>query len=553
MRPIIHFNQLPPRHAGPVAIDLEIFQADRRQLHRPRGFLACASFCTDGRNVYIITREDQLQRALDRVHNGLWIMHNANFDLRHIRRWATVAPRDADHLWDTQIIERLLWSGWYDQFDLGSLSRRYLDVLLNKTTREQFYKGDTLSNEMIRYAAEDACATFRVQAKQRVLVNKRPSVWSVWSKIDLPALWAVLDFKGFRVNRKAWKALADGADAEMQEIAGRLGFNPNSPPQVKAALAKENIELESTEEKFLLPYKDNSVVGEILAYRGASKNRGTYGYNILEMLEDGYLWPNHEPVEAVTGRMTSDGPNIQNIPREHRYRVCFLASPDGSIVGGDYVQQEPWLAVVQNEDPALWQAFENGEDTHLTVGRAIFDDPKMTKKDERRQIGKRIHLGLLYGLTAYGLAEQTGLPFEQCDMLVQNFFQRFRGVDRWIRAKRKEAASSWKTQTLGGREMHLNLYGKQWPNHAINTPVQGSAADVTKMALANLHSVYGSDLPVVAVVHDEFVMDVKHGKVREARAALSKAMNDAIWQIVKEGPKHTHVETYVGKNWADKK
>lgn len=558
MRPIVHLNSLPPRHSGDVAIDTEIFQMDRRQLHRPNGTLACITFCPDGKNVYFVTDPLKVHTAIDRVANANWIMHNANFDLRHLRRWCPVIPkRQAENLWDTLIMERLLWSGWFDGFSLAALSRRYFDVYMEKDTRDEFSKTTEMTEDMIQYAAVDAINTYRIKHKQAVLLRGRPDVWPVWEKIDCPALLAVMDFKGIRLDRKAWTALAEKASAKMEEVLGELGFNPNSPQQVKAALAKQRIFVESTGEEELLPYKENKIVQGILSYREASKRAGTYGWNILELLEeDDILFPNHEPTEAVTGRMTSDSPNIQNVPHDREYRVCYIARKKHKLVGGDYEQQEPYLATVQHRDQTMWQAFEEGESVHVYATRAAYKNEKLTKANKKEyDIGKRIHLGTLYGLTPYGMAAHFDLPLIDCKILSDNFFKRFPGIENWISRCRQEAYRDGYVQTLMGRRHTLNLYSKQWPNHAINSRVQGSAADITKMAVAKLHAIYGESIPIVAVVHDEILMDVPNcdGMVRSAERNLRRCMTQAVLDVVSDGPKHDFVETFVGRTWADKK
>lgn len=541
LRPVVHYS-LPPKSIAPVAIDTELFNLDPRQLHRPKNSkLACVTFCNDGQNVYVVTDPEKVSTALYRVAGACWYMHNSNFDLRHLSRWADIPTRQAGTLYDTLIYERLMWSGWYDSFGLDDLARRYLNLRLPKEIRKTFYKATELTDEQVQYAAMDAAVTWHVAMNQQPTEEE----FSVWENIDFPALMAIQDFKGIRLDVKAWKALSEEARARMEELRGQAGFNLGSIPQTQAALKKRKISLESTEEKYLLPYKDDPFVAMLLEFRDCQKRAGTYGENILEMLENGYLYPNFEPTEAVTGRTTSDGPNLQNMPHDPRYRRCFIASFKHRLVGGDYSLEEAFLAVMLHQDPAVWNMFTDQEDIHQAVGDAI---------GQERYVGKRIHFGLLYGLTPYGLSEQLGRPVDECHKLVRDFFDKFPGIERWMTKARAEALKTGKVSTMGGRVMHLNLYGKHWPNHAVNTPIQGTAADVMKVALGNLHKIYGRYLPVVATVHDEILMDVPTIDAKHAQKNLLGCMVNAMEEVTKNytKPDHRIADVYVGRTWAEK-
>lgn len=549
MKPNVHLNQLPPRHTGPVAIDIEIFQARRGQIHRPYGQLACLSFCPDGRHVYLVTDPTQVEKAVARVAKATWVFHNANFDLRHLRRWAAVPPRN---IWDTLIMERLLFSGWYDRFRLSDLSRRYLKQPLLKETRDEFIKGAELNDEMILYAATDAQVTWHIYRAQEKLTRKRSDALKVWTEIDQPALWAVLDFKGFRLDVKGWKALADKAADQKVELNAKWGFNLGSVPQVRENLHKRGIVLDSTAEDFLKEYEDDELAQDVLTYRAAGMSAGTYGNKIIEMLEDGYLWPNHEITEAATGRTTSDSPNMQNFPHTDEYRSKFIASKGHRIVGADYSLEEAWLATTMHKDTRMWAAFEKGEDVHSLVAQAIYKDPTIEKGDERRRIGKNMHFGTLYGQTAYGLAAKTELTLEEAEQMMGEFFAAYPGIEMWMEDSRRRAARLGYTETLGGRRRAVNLYNKRWVNNAINDPVQGSAADVMKVALGKLHAHYGEALPVVTETHDEIVMDVPTKEAKRHAETLERCMIEALLQIAPNGPQHKYVNTYIARSWAGK-
>lgn len=546
---------LPPKTTQPVAIDLEIFGANSRQLHRPAGTLALMSI-SNGETTWLLEKASQVEMALERLANAPLIFHNASFDVRHLRRWGYVPPRSAHLFRDTLLLERILFGGWYDEFDLAALARRYLQQVMSKEVRKKFEGGEIVTQDMKDYAALDAYTTWHIHNEQM----KHPlmaDAWKVWERIDAPAFWATLDFRGFKIDRKRWLALAEANQTKAEEIASTLGFNPGSPVQVKAALLKRRIRVENTRELSLQEFADDPVVQQILAYREAAKRASTYGSSFIKdfVEEDDRVYSEYVTVKAETGRMASSGPNMQNQPREATYRSCFIVDAKNSLLIADYSQQEPRIAAALSGDVELLRAFESGEDVHLTAARAIYHDPDMKKDDPRRKIAKSLNLGLTYGLTASGLSTRTGLPLDECEKLVKNYFHRFAGLKRWIDGSRKEASRLGYVSTVSGRKVWMNPYSRQWMNNAINAPIQGSAADVTKLALANLHLAHKKDsdnFPVVGVVHDEIILEVPTKEVKPKSKLLVACMESAFESLVPQVSRRGLVDVSVGKNWADK-
>lgn len=553
----IRLNQFPPaQKLGHASLDLEIFTT-RKRLHRPEGQFGSMALCLDGKSVYVVTDLKRIEKTLDRVQHLQWDMHNAMFDVRQLRRWHTVLPTKP--VWDTYIIERLLFSNYFDDFGLEDLARRYLQMSHSKAIREQFSETDqpgVMTEAMIQYNAMDAWLTWHIAEAQAKLLEAEPKIKHVYETIDRPAMFAVLDFKGFTLNVKKWKEVAVMEAARAEAIAAKLGFNPGSAPQTKAALWKARIKVDSTNEKVLTQYQDHPLVQKILEYREAAKRASTYGDNfIAAALEpDGKIYTNYNVVGAETGRMSSSSPiNMQTIPARGTkvYRECFTASRGHKLVIADYSQQEPRLAADLSRDPELLKVFASGGDSHLAVAQAIFHDPTLTKADkEQRGRGKTVNLGLLYGLSAYGLALQEKIDPAEAQVMVDNYFRHFRGVKQWIDSTKSRALAVGYVTTLGGRKAHINPHSRQAEKNAINTPVQGSAADNTKRALARLHAHYGAGLPVVAVVHDEIVLDVK-APVREAKV-LVQCMTDGFTDIAHTVSTLNLVEVSIGATWADK-
>lgn len=557
---------LPPKtRYGAFALDLEIFRARKEQLHRPYGDFASLGV-SDGKTVWMIEQVAQVEKALERIKGSRMIFHNAGFDVRHLRRWADVpCPKSMDAFWDTHIVDRLLWGGWYDSFGLRDLARRYLSRYLDKETRNEYATADKLTPTMRTYAAKDPWVTFKIYEKQEKELRADQPSEGCWNDIDAPFLWASLDFSGIVLNKKKWKELAAAYLEKADEIAAELGFNPGSPPQTLAALAKKGIKLQSSREEFLLPYKGTKLVDKILEYREAAKRHSSYGDNILAMVEaDGRVYPNIKTIGAETGRTASDGPNIQNQPNEQAYRECYTTERGWWLLSADYSKQEPCIMAELSRDPELMRMLENGENVHLEVARLVFDDPHLQEYDEHGRksagykAGKTLNLGLSYGMTAKGLqAKCPWLTLTQCEKLVGRYFQRLRGVKQYIDRYRTLGKQDGFVRTQGGRRIWLNWYGYQAGNNAINGPMQGTGADMIKLSCVNMHrdyqhGRYGKHFPLIAPIHDELLADCPAKLKQRVKLDIEKHMTSAFRRFCPNVNAKYIAEVNVGHTWAEK-
>lgn len=540
----------PVTRYGEVAIDLEMFQLHKKQLHRPHGKFGCATFCMDGKTVYYIEDEKQMAKALNNIRSCRWIFHNGNFDIRHMRRYAEVRPRKPDYFWDTQYVEQEMYSGWYDSFSLKDLARRYLNQVMEKDTRKLFYEAEVMTDEMRGYAIGDAPATWKIfQAQKKVLP---PEIKKVWDEVDQPAFWAILDFKGVMINQKKWLALAKDSDEIAKDIARRVGFNPNSPEQALLALAKQGIHLTSSGEGELIPYTDNELVQDILSYREYAKRASTYGKEWLKMVEeDGRIYPSFNLLGAETGRMSSDGPNFQQVPRNEEYRSCIVADKGNRLVIADFSQQEMKIAGQMSKNPSLLAVLD-ADDIYLQVAIDMYHNPKLVKKTKERQRAKSVALGILYGLSPYGLAHRERIPEREAAELFRLFFDRFPGIDGFLMRMKNTASQDWKARTLAGRVFHLNPYFKRWGNNAVNSPIQGTGAEMIKVALGIVHKKYGADLPILAQIHDELLSETNSASAKALGKEVKAAMQTAFRKFCPDVSDHNVVDVHVGATWAEK-
>lgn len=555
---------LPPKtRYDSFALDLEIFRARKEQLHRPYGDFASLGI-SDGKTVWMIEDVRQVEKALARIQGCRWIFHNAGFDLRHLRRWADVpCPKHMDLFWDTMLVERLLYGGWYSSFGLRDLARRRLQLKLDKETRDEYSKAKELTAQMRAYAAKDPWVTHRIFQQQiKELEADQPSV-SCWQTVDAPFLWASLDFSGIMLDKVKWKKLADDYQAKADRISDELGFNPNSVPQVKAALAKAGLHPADTEEKTLLLLGDNKLVKAILDYREAAKRAGTYGDNVLAMVEDdGRIYTNIKVIGAETGRTASEGPNIQNQPNEEQYRSCYIAPRGWRFFSADYSKQEPCILAQISRDPVLLELLEQGENIYVEVSSTVYQrqvaelDERGHKSKEYKH-GKALFLGLGYGLTAKGLAVQTGLPLNFCETMIQRFFTRMRGIRQYIDRYRALGQEDGYVRTLGGRRIWLNWYSYQAGNNAINGPMQGTGADMIKLSINKLHANflrgdYGDKFPVIAPIHDEIIADAPAKLAKRVARDIQTAMEASFHHFCPDVRAKHIAEVSIGQSWAEK-
>jgi DNA polymerase I len=548
-----------------VAIDLEIFtkKGDVNHLHRPHtGQFACLSVCYDDTNVFVYTNSDYVSPVLEKLQCCVWVFQNGKFDITHLRRWATIKPRKK--YFDTMFIERILYNGLYDSFSLKSLARRYLGIELSKEARETFEGATELTREQIEYAANDPLVTLQIALKQKKLMDKDDIY--IWSEIDRPALWAFLDFQGFAIDVDKWVALAEKNKAKQTELDALIPFNPRSPKQVVEWLSKHGFKglkdsQEATLEKFIYKFPDTEaaqVARDVLDNRMYGKRASTYGTKFIEEYleyDDGVpiIYTNYDISRAETGRTASSDPNLQNIPaRETKdFRYCFVARPGNKIIVADYSAQEPRLSAVASQDEKLleWFGWDSIKSVYIELAREVFGK-SITKKDTEYAKMKSTILGLNYGMSEAGLAEREGISKEEARELIRDTLTILPGLASYMD---KQRTNKKMVKTLFGRKVWLNPYSGQVERNALNAPIQGSAADMMKKALASIHQNWKFDYPfaVVGSVHDEIISDVPEEIAEDVAHFIKKQMETVATEMVNNQIPFL-ADVSIGSTWADK-
>lgn len=317
-------DRLPPEtHNQWIGIDIEMFDMNDNQLHRPTSGRFALMSIAIGEDVYMIDKQENISLALKNIEDNWLIFQNAKFDITQLRRWAIIEPRN--RLWDTMLMERILWGGYYEAFALDDLVRRNLYVHVDKELQKSF-TGSDVSREQLHYSAMDAYWLPKIVNAQKKHATKND--FNVWMNVDLPALWAFMDFKGFAIDVEKWKNLALTNQQRQELVDQQLPINPRSPKQVMDYLKTHGFKRVTntraeTIERLLEQYPDadgQDVAKKVLESRTYGKRASTYGMdfiqNFLEKDEDGneMIYACYWVTGAETGRTSCSDPNMQNIP-----------------------------------------------------------------------------------------------------------------------------------------------------------------------------------------------------------------------------------------------
>ncbi|MFM8464995.1 MAG: DNA polymerase, partial [Burkholderiaceae bacterium] len=297
----------------------------------------------------------------------------------------------------------------------------------------------------------------------------------------------------------------------------------------------------STDEEVLQKLAEDYPLPKLLLeYRGLSKLKSTYTDKLPKMVNPntGRVHTNYGQAIAITGRLSSNDPNLQNIPvrtaEGRRIREAFIASPGNVIVSADYSQIELRIMAHLSEDPAMLRAFASGEDIHRATAAEIFGVGLDEVQAEQRRAAKVINFGLIYGMSAFGLAGNLGIERSAAQMYMDKYFSRFAGVKRFMDDLRLQAKSHGFVETVFGRRLWLpeinspNGPRKQAAERAaINAPMQGTAADLIKLAMISVqnwldHERLGTLM--VMQVHDELVLDVPLAELDQVKQTLPQLM-----------------------------
>jgi DNA polymerase-1 len=432
------------------------------------------------------------------------------------------------------------------------------------------------------YAAEDADVTLRLWhvLKPRLVSEAKVTLYETLER-PMPAVISAMEERGILIDRQVLSRLSGEFaqkqaryEAEAQEMAGET-FNLGSPKQIGDILfgkfslpggAKTKTGAWSTSASVLdeLAEMGHDLPKKILEWRAMAKLRSTYTDAL-----PGYIHPQTGRVHTsfslaatTTGRLSSSEPNIQNIPVRtedgRRIRTAFIAPPGRKLISADYSQIELRLLAHIADIPALKKAFADGVDIHAMTASEMFGVPVRGMPSDVRRRAKAINFGIIYGISAFGLANQLSIPREEASAYIKKYFERFPGIRAYMDATKAACKAQGYVETLFGRKCHYPAI--QSPNaaerafverQAINAPIQGSASDIIRRAMARMDEALknaGLSALMLLQVHDELVFEVPDDEVEATLPVIKKVMRDAPHPALQLSVP-LEVEASAAKNW----
>jgi len=409
------------------------------------------------------------------------------------------------------------------------------------------------------YSAEDADVTLQLHRHLFPQLEADAKLLHIYRDIELPVLEVLyrMERNGVLIDaallstqsRELGEKMLDG-ESRAHQAAGQP-FNLNSPKQIQEILFdKQGLPVvkktpsgaPSTDEDVLQQLaEDYPLPRLILDYRGLAKLKSTYTDKLPRMVnrDTGRVHTNYGQAIAVTGRLSSTDPNLQNIPvrtaEGRRIREAFIAPAGSQIVSADYSQIELRIMAHISGDPGLLRAFAAGEDVHRATASEVFGAGPEEVSSEQRRYAKVINFGLIYGMSAFGLAKQLGLDRGAAQNYIQRYFERYPGVERYMRETRESARLRGYVETVLGRRLWLpeikssNAGRRQGAERAaINAPMQGTAADIVKLAMIAVQNWLDAErlsTKLIMQVHDELVLEVPDAEHSRVIAELPGLMS----------------------------
>ncbi|PZQ62377.1 MAG: DNA polymerase I [Phenylobacterium zucineum] len=516
----------------------------------------------------------------------LKIAQNAKYDLAVLSRHGVqVSPVD-----DTMLISFSLEGGMRKSHGMDELSKTWLEhepiafkTVAGSGKAQKSFKHVGL-NEATCYAAEDADVTLRLweHLKPRLAHEKLATVYERHER-PMPPVLVEMELAGVKVDPDRLRQLSNDFsvrmgefEAEAHRLAGRP-FNLGSPKQVGDILFNEMglasgkttaTGAMSTDASLLedLANQGHELPRVLLDWRQLSKLKGTYTDNLVAAInpQTGRVHTSYSLAAATTGRLASSDPNLQNIPirteEGRKIRRCFIAEPGHVLISADYSQIELRLLAHIGDIPQLKKAFAEGLDIHAMTASEMFGVPVEGMPAETRRRAKAINFGIVYGISAFGLANQLGIARDEAGAYIKTYFERFPGIRTYMDRMQQQVRAEAFVTTIFGRKVHIPAArGKSQAERAfadraaINAPIQGAAADVMRRAMIRMPAALkdaGLEAKMLLQVHDELVFEAPEAEADAVIAVASKVMERAAEPAVQITVPLV-VEARAAPNWDD--
>ena len=526
-----------------------------------------------------VARGLQLLKPWLESADRLKVAQNAKFD-RHVlaNQGVTLAGCAHDTLLESYVLEV------HERRDLGALARRHLGwetISYDEVTGKGVARIPFSAVDIARataYAAEDADCTLALHEVLHAKIKGDQGLLFVYEKIELPALpvlWR-MERNGVLLDAAKLEGQSHTLGKDMlqkeQEAYAAAGqpFNLGSPKQIQEILFdKQKLPVRkktpsgqpSTDEDVLEELAlDHPLPKLILEFRGLAKLKSTYTDKLPKSVnpDTGRVHTTYSQTTAVTGRLASNDPNLQNIPIRtpagRRIREAFIAPPGAKIVSADYSQIELRIMAHLSGDENLKRAFARGDDVHRATAAEIFGLPLEKVTAEERRAAKVINFGLIYGMSAFGVAQNLGVERATAQAYVDSYFSRYPGFKRYMDRTREQARTQGFVETVFGRRLWLPEIRSGSPARrqgaeraAINAPMQGTAADLIKLAMVSVQNWLDSSSlksKLIMQVHDELVLEVPEDELEAVKSNVQQLM-----QSVAKLDIPLVVDVGAGANW----
>lgn len=512
----------------------------------------------------------------------LKIGHNLKYDYKVLYKYGV---RPKGQIFDTMIAHYLLNPDQRHSMDtLAETLLRYkplpIESLIGKKGKNQ-KTFDQLDLEVQKeYAVEDADITLRLK---HILEPQLPAVKAdkLLKEIEMPLMGVLteMEVEGIRVDAEVLKEQSEKISKEIQSIEKKIyeysgeEFNLNSPKQLGEILF-DKLKLDpkakktktgqyKTGEEILVKLKDrHEIIEKILDYRQLQKLSSTYVDALPKEInpETGRIHTTFVQTTAATGRLASTNPNLQNIPirseQGRQIRKAFVPRDQNHVLmSADYSQIELRVIAELSQDPKMLESFKKGEDIHRATAARVFNVAQEEVTREQRDQAKTVNFGIIYGVSAFGLAEQTGLSRSEARQLIDTYYETYPVLKNYIENQIHLAREQGFVETILGRRRYLKdinsrnaIVKGHAERNAINAPIQGSAADIIKIAMINLHEKLQKDFKtkMLLQVHDELIFDVPKTELEPVQKLIKETMESAVKLSIP-----LIVDIGVGENWLE--
>jgi DNA polymerase I len=509
--------------------------------------------------------------------------HNLKFDVS-VLLWHGVTVRGK--MFDTMVAHSLIEPDMRHGMDyLSEVHLGYTPIpierLIGSEKSKQISMADVPVTALAEYSAEDADVTWQLRGKLEPQLGERGQE-RVFHEIEAPLLPVLVDMEheGIRVDAAALADFSTQLSKEMAEEEGRIyqlagtKFNLNSPRQlgqilfdvlkIAGAPKKTSTGQYSTNEQTLLTLApEHEIVRRLLDFRAATKLKSTYADALPQTIwpATGRVHTTYNQVLTATGRLNSQNPNLQNIPirteKGREIRKAFVPRDKNHLLlSADYSQIELRIIAALSHEEGMLEAFRQNLDIHTATAAKVYGVANDGVNSEMRRKAKMVNYGIAYGISAFGLAQRLAIPRKEAAEIIENYFARFPGISRYMNETIEFAKKHGYVETVTGRRRYLRdirsangaVRGAAERN-AINAPIQGTAADMIKLAMINIHREFAQrklKTKMLLQVHDELVFDVLRSEEKVVREIVGEKMRTAIPMAAP-----IEVEMGVGENWLE--